>query len=190
MLVDGEQVEVHHPRPLGRGFLARRHRGAAADVADENVDRAPLLLDLMRQRQRRGGVGDVGGMERGAAADLLAGRLEPVEAARRKRHLGAFGGERACNRKADAAAGADDECGPIRQVRVSSPCVLEPANGHVAILRQRAGVVAVGGACGLENVLSAIAGLLDQPDRLAKIGRAACRAARWCRRAGDPSRAH
>src|SRR5205823_6118925 len=38
--------------------------------------------------------------------------------------------------------------------------------------RQRAGVVAVGGARGLQNILPAIARLLDQPNGLGEIGSA------------------
>src|SRR2546429_9653066 len=56
--------------------------------------------------------------------------------------------------------------------RVSSSGVLDPAHGHVTIFRQRAGVVAVGGARGLQNILPAIARLLDQPNGLGEIGSA------------------
>ena len=100
---------------------------------------------------------------------LPAADLSAVEAARRHRDLGAFGGKRIGNRKTDAAARADHQCDPALDVEFHRPGVLDPAHGHVAILRQHAGMVAVGGARRLQNILPAIAGLLDQPDGLGEI---------------------
>ncbi len=93
-------------------------------------------------------------------------------AARRQRDLRALGGERPRDGKADAAAGAGDQSDPAFELEFHRPASSIQLHGHVAIARQRAGMVAVGGARRLQDVLPAIAGLLDQPDRLGEIRRA------------------
>ncbi len=164
----GEQVDVQHPRPLRRGLLARRHRGAAADVADQNVDRAPLLLDIVHQRLRGGRIGDVGCMERGAAADLAGSRLRPSRPRAASATL------------APSAASASAMAKPMPRLAPTTNATRPSRSSFIGLrprssarscrdIAERAGMVAVGGASGLKNILPAIAGLLDQPDGCCEI---------------------
>ena len=59
----GKQIEIHDAVPFGGGFLAGRHRCAAANVADQDVDAAPPRFDVMRHPERRRRIGDVGDVE-------------------------------------------------------------------------------------------------------------------------------
>ncbi|MGY3357516.1 hypothetical protein ACVWZK_004179 [Bradyrhizobium sp. GM0.4] len=112
----GEEIEVHHPRPLRRGFLPRGHGRAAADIADEDVEPAPLLFDVLNKACGGGGIGDVGNVNRVPPADGRARGVQRIGAACRKRDLGAFCRERCRDCKPDPAAGAGDESDAIVQL--------------------------------------------------------------------------
>ena len=107
--------------PFRRGFLPGRDRGAAADIADQDIDAAPPRFDIMRHRERRRRIGDVGDVERCVAAQLPAGRFEAVLTARGKRDMRAFGGERPRDRKADAPACAGDQRDTAFQLELHLP---------------------------------------------------------------------
>jgi hypothetical protein len=104
-----KQIDINHAAPFRRGLLAGRDGGAAAGIADEHVDPAPAFFDILRQRHRRGGIGDVSRMDGHVAANLAGCRFESVEAARRKRNRSAFGSKCLGDCKSNAPAGAGDE---------------------------------------------------------------------------------
>ena len=83
-----------------------------------------------------------------------------------------FGGEHPRDRKPDSPACAGDERDTAFQLQFHLPGFLDPSHGHVAIARQRVAVVVVRRTRGLQDVLSAISGLLQPPDRRRQLGRA------------------
>ena len=109
-VVGAGQVDVQHHAPEGLVALGERAALRQPRVVDEDRDlarrRARLpegTLDLLRVRH-------VGRHRERAARQRRRGRLELARRAAEQRHARAGRGERACDRGADAASAAGDEC--------------------------------------------------------------------------------
>jgi len=110
VMTGAAQWSMRLPR---RGLAQRGHGRALAGVVDEHVQVAEPLGGRPGRCPAGLGLGDVGlHDQRGPAqaADLAAGRLQPVPPAGRQHHVGPGLGQGHREARAEAAAGPGDQC--------------------------------------------------------------------------------
>ena len=108
----GAHVEVERLLEVGDVGVEERVRDGAADVVDDRVEPAELVVRRLREAGDRVGVAEVGRDDErppAGVADPLGDLLELVRGARGDDDVGAGLGERDGGGGADAAAGAGDD---------------------------------------------------------------------------------
>ena len=106
-----ERADHDRPLDLGRDQLGDRAASTRARVVDDDVGRAGCRFDS--RKQPRYLIWHDGVASKGFGAGLGAQRGELFGVARGERHLHTLNGEKTRKRRAETAAGADDQRGFI-----------------------------------------------------------------------------